>query len=120
MPAPDAPGSHLPDPTEEDVRTAARAFVTAFDRHLRTVETRSGEADPRVAEAFGELRTAFLDYEDTLYDVYDEVVPFEVVEDDEFDDDEDDDEDELDDELDEDDDEGDEDVEVSDLGDGRR
>lgn len=97
VPADVPPRASLSDPTAEDVRSAARAFSVAFDRHLRTVETRTGEADPRVAEAFGELRAAFLDYEDVLYDVYDEVVPFEIVDedDDEFEDDEDDDEIEI-------------------------
>ena len=93
MPDPVPPGVHRPDPTEEDVRRAARAFIAAFEHHLRTVETRTGEADPRVASAFGELRGAFLDYEDTLYDVYDEVVPFEIVEDDDYDEDDEDDDD---------------------------
>jgi len=85
-------------PTGDDVRAAARALIAALEHHLRTVEVRTGEADPKVSDAFGELRDAFLDYEDALYDVYDEVVPFEVVEDDDLDD-------EDDEELDEDDEE---------------
>ncbi|NHC14198.1 primosomal protein [Motilibacter deserti] len=83
-------------PSGADVRSAAHALTVALERHLQAVETRTGEADPRVSAAFGELRDAFLDYEDVLYDVYDEVVPFEIVEDDELDDDEDDEDDEAD------------------------
>ena len=83
------PGSSPPSPSADDVRAAARALVAALERHLLVVEHRSGEADPKVAGAFDELRAAFLDYEDALYDVHDEVLPFEVVEDEDFDDEDD-------------------------------
>ncbi|WP_231116521.1 hypothetical protein [Motilibacter rhizosphaerae] len=100
-----------PRPPAEAVRGTARAFVAAIERHLLVVEHRSGEADPKVAAAFNDLRTAFLDYEDAVYEAYDEVLPFEVLEDeDDIDLDDDDEDDELDDdELEEIDDEDDED-----------
>jgi hypothetical protein len=39
----------------------------------------TGEADPRVRDAFHVLREAFVHYDAVLYDVYDEVLPVEVV-----------------------------------------
>lgn len=103
---PGPPGANPSAPSAEAVRGAARAFISALERHLLVVEHRTGEADPKVAAAFNELQTAFLDYEDALYDAYDEVLPFDI--DDEDDDDDFDDEDE-DEELDEDEDEDEED-----------
>ena len=40
---------------------------------------RTGEADPGVRDAFHVLRDAFVAYDAVLYDVYDEVLPVEVV-----------------------------------------
>ena len=95
------PGGNPSAPSTDAVRGAARGLVAALERHLLVVEHRTGEADPKVAAAFDDLRAAFLDYEDALYDAYDEVLPFEVVEDeDDYDDEDEDDLAEEDDELD--------------------
>jgi hypothetical protein len=81
-------------------RDALDRLVAALQAHLDAVTRRSGEADPAVAAAYQTLADAFETYDDALYDTYDEVTPFVLVE--EGDDDEDD--DDLDeDDLDEDD-----------------
>jgi hypothetical protein len=86
------------------VRTRLQALVDALQAHLAATELRTGEADPAVFAAYAHLADAFVAYEESLYDSYDEVVPMSVVEyedddeDDEEDDDEDDDEDEDEDE----------------------
>ncbi|EGX59065.1 hypothetical protein SZN_14581 [Streptomyces zinciresistens K42] len=65
-------------PTAAEVRAAAEAVKTALDRHLAAVESRSGEDDPAVYEAFNELAAAAEVYDELLYDRYDEVTPFEI------------------------------------------
>ncbi|GHI08917.1 hypothetical protein AQI88_11770 [Streptomyces cellostaticus] len=65
-------------PTAAEVRAAAEAIKTALDRHLAAVERRSGEDDPAVYEAFNQLAAAAEAYDELLYDLYDEVTPFEI------------------------------------------
>ncbi len=114
--------SPIPDASVR-VRELATDFIAAIDAHLGAVESRSGETDPDFFAAFDQLRDAFLAYEDALYETYDEVTPFEVVdgeddEDDEEDEDdgEDDGEDDELDELDElDDEDGEDGLEIEDT-----
>lgn len=70
--------SDAAQPTAAEVRAAAEAVKTALDRHLAAVERRSGEDDPAVYEAFNELAAAAEEYDELLYDRYDEVTPFEI------------------------------------------
>lgn len=70
--------SDAEQPTAAEVRAAAEAVKTALDRHLAAVERRSGEDDPAVYEAFNELAAAAEEYDELLYDRYDEVTPFEI------------------------------------------
>ncbi|MGH4030755.1 hypothetical protein ACQB60_17655 [Actinomycetota bacterium Odt1-20B] len=70
--------SDAAQPTAAEVRAAAEAIKTALDRHLAAVERRSGEDDPAVYEAFNELAVAAEEYDELLYDRYDEVTPFEI------------------------------------------
>lgn len=70
--------SDAAQPTAAEVRAAAEAVKTALDRHLAAVESRSGEDDPAVYEAFNQLAAAAETYDELLYDRYDEVTPFEI------------------------------------------
>ncbi|MEU8489609.1 hypothetical protein [Streptomyces sp. NPDC048641] len=70
--------SDAAQPTAAEVRAAAEAVKAALDRHLAAVERRSGEEDPAVYEAFNELAAAAEEYDELLYDRYDEVTPFEI------------------------------------------
>jgi hypothetical protein len=70
--------SDAAQPTAAEVRAAAEAVKAALDRHLAAVERRSGEDDPAVYEAFNELAAAAEEYDEILYDRYDEVTPFEI------------------------------------------
>ncbi|MFJ3727850.1 hypothetical protein ACIPYQ_35505 [Streptomyces sp. NPDC090045] len=65
-------------PTVAEVRAAAEAVKAALDRHLAAVERRTGEEDPDVYAAFNELAAAAEEYDELLYDRYDEVTPFEI------------------------------------------
>lgn len=65
-------------PTVAEVRAAAEAVKAALDRHLAAVESRIGDDDPDVYAAFNELAAASEEYDELLYDRYDEVTPFEI------------------------------------------
>ncbi|MFI7274982.1 hypothetical protein [Streptomyces sp. NPDC049879] len=74
-------------PTAAEVRAAADALKEAIDRHLAAVERRAAgpdadteTADAAVFAAFNEMAAAGEAYDELLYDVYDEVTPFEVPE----------------------------------------
>lgn len=79
-------------------RDALDRLVAALEAHFEAASRRTGEADPAVSAAYQTLGDAFEVYDDALYDTYDEVTPFVLV-----DDVEEDDEDDEDDDLDEDD-----------------
>jgi hypothetical protein len=70
--------SDAAQPTAAEVRAAAEAVKTALDRHLAAIERRTGDDDPAVYEAFNELAAAAEEYDELLYDRYDEVTPFEI------------------------------------------
>ncbi|KNE79383.1 MULTISPECIES: hypothetical protein [Streptomyces] len=70
--------SDAAQPSASEVRAAAEAVKAALDRHLDAVERRSGEDDPAVFAAFNELAAAAEEYDELLYEAYDEVTPFEI------------------------------------------
>lgn len=69
-------------PTAAEVRAAADALKGALDRHLEAIERRAAtpgaEADAEVFAAFNGMAAAGEAYDELLYDVYDEVTPFEI------------------------------------------
>lgn len=73
-------------PGAAEVRAAAEALKKAIDRHLAAVERRAAapdgdtDAEAEVFSAFNEVAAAGEAYDELLYDVYDEVTPFEVPE----------------------------------------
>ncbi|NLU75222.1 hypothetical protein HCC61_21550 [Streptomyces sp. HNM0575] len=79
--------SDAEQPTAADVRAAAEAVKAALDRHLEAVERRAegagkdtgnGASDTAVYAAFDELAAAGEAYDELLYEIYDEVTPFEI------------------------------------------
>lgn len=60
-------------------RSAAGVLHAAIDSHLAAVETRAGEEDPVVQQAYDALRLAAEAYDDVLFEEYDEVTPFEFA-----------------------------------------
>lgn len=85
-------------------RAALDRLIAALEAHLAAASRRQGEADPAVVAAYQTLADAFEEYDEALYDSFDEVTPF-VLYDEAEDAAEDDDDEELDDldELDDDD-----------------
>ncbi|MBA0050667.1 hypothetical protein E0L36_07090 [Streptomyces sp. AJS327] len=73
--------SDAAQPIAADVRAAAEAVKAALDRHLEAVERRAegaADGDDAVYAAFDELAAAGETYDELLYEVYDEVTPFEI------------------------------------------
>jgi len=68
--------------TITEVRAAAEAVKSAIDRHLQAVSSTTEAGDPAVVAAYEELAAAAIAYDQILYEVYDEVTPFEVPGDD--------------------------------------
>jgi len=99
-------------------RAALDRLIAALEAHLAAASRRQGEADPAVVAAYQTLADAFEEYDEALYDAFDEVTPF-VLYDEAEDAAEDDDDEELDDldELDDDDDDDDVLDELEDDGD---
>ncbi|MFE9421454.1 hypothetical protein ACFYNO_00670 [Kitasatospora sp. NPDC006697] len=64
--------------TRSEVREAAEAVKAAIDRHLEAVSSTTTADDPAVFTAYEELAAAAIHYDQLLYEVYDEVTPFEV------------------------------------------
>jgi hypothetical protein len=73
-----APSLNGTPPTPAQVREAAEALKAAIDGHLAAVQARANELDPSVLEAFDALAAAAEEYDELLYTVHDEVLPFEV------------------------------------------
>ena len=62
-------------------RDALDRLVAALEAHYDAVTRRTGEADPAVIAAYQTLADAFETYDNALYDTFDEVTPFELVDD---------------------------------------
>ncbi len=77
-----------------DPRVALQSLVSAFEEHLAAAASRRGPDDPSVEAAYVGIADAFEDYEEALFDAYDEVTPLEIYDDegDDVEDSEDDDE----------------------------
>lgn len=73
-----------------DPRAALDRFVVALQRHFEAASSRRSELDPTVVGAYDELAAAFVEYDDALFDAFDEVTPFDLTDDDDEDDEDDD------------------------------
>lgn len=86
-----------------DPRAALDRLIAALEAHYHAVESRHGEDDPAVDDAYDVLADAFEVYDDALGTVFGEATPFYLGEEEgESEEDEDDDDDDGDDESDED------------------
>ncbi|MFE6051067.1 hypothetical protein ACFQ6N_09940 [Kitasatospora sp. NPDC056446] len=70
--------SDAAQPTIAEVRAAAEAVKAAIDRHLEAVSSPNATDDPAVTDAYEQLATAAIAYDQLLYEAYDEVTPFEI------------------------------------------
>ena len=82
-----------------DPRAALDRLIAALEAHYHAVESRHGEDDPAVDDAYDVLADAFEVYDDALGTVFGEATPFYLGEEDESDDEESDEDDDLDDDV---------------------
>lgn len=59
----------------QDARFALRQFIAALEKHLEAVATRRGPEDPSVEQAYYQIEDALLNYEDALWENYEEELP---------------------------------------------
>lgn len=85
-----------------DPRAALDRLIAALEAHYHAVESRHGEDDPAVDDAYDVLADAFEVYDDALGTVFGEATPFYLGEEDESDDEESDEDEDQDDDSDED------------------
>jgi hypothetical protein len=71
----------------DDPRAALDQLIAALERHYAAASTRRSELDPAVVEAYDALAAAFERYDEALFTAYDEVTPFVLSDDDDYDDD---------------------------------
>jgi hypothetical protein len=65
----------------KEPRLTLQQFIGALERHFEAVSSRRGEDDPAVELSYERLQEAFLDYEESLQDSFNEFLPFELAED---------------------------------------
>ncbi|MFM5951852.1 MAG: hypothetical protein ACKOOE_04535 [Micrococcales bacterium] len=65
----------------KESRAALQHLIAALENHHQAIINRRGEADPSIERAYELLEAAFLDYEESLQDSYEEYLPFELAED---------------------------------------
>jgi hypothetical protein len=67
----------------QDARNSLNQFVAALERHFEAAASARGNDDPAVVQAYEHLKSAFLDYEESLSDQFGEFLPMELAEDEE-------------------------------------
>ncbi|MFM2024596.1 MAG: hypothetical protein RLZZ56_609 [Actinomycetota bacterium] len=65
----------------KDSRVALQHFIAALENHHSVASLRRDGDDANVERAYLLLQEAFLDYEEALQDSYEELLPFELAED---------------------------------------
>lgn len=66
----------------QDARLALRQFIAALEKHFEAVATRRGQEDPSVEQAYYQIEDALLNYEDALWETYEEELPIVIREED--------------------------------------
>lgn len=64
----------------KDPRVALQHFIAALENHLTVAAQQGAENDSALERAYHLLEEAFLDYEESLQDSYQELLPFELAE----------------------------------------
>jgi hypothetical protein len=65
-----------------DPRFALQQFIASLERHFEAVSARRGEEDPAVEQAYYQLEDAFLNYEESLGESFEEYLPISLAEED--------------------------------------
>lgn len=69
----------------KDVRASLDRLVAALETHFAAAQGKRGEFDSAVETAYSRLADAFDEYDDALFQRYDETTPLALYDDDDFD-----------------------------------
>lgn len=65
----------------QEPRIALQQFIAALERHFEAMSSKHGNDDPAVSQTYYKLEEAFLDYEEAVEDKFEELLPFELPDD---------------------------------------
>jgi hypothetical protein len=65
----------------QDARIALQQFIASLERHFEAIASRRGAEDPAVEQAYFQIEDAFLNYEESLNEKYEEYLPISLAED---------------------------------------
>ncbi|PQZ93967.1 hypothetical protein CQ018_09805 [Arthrobacter sp. MYb227] len=68
-----------------DPRVALSVLISCLEEHLAAVASKRGAEDAALSSAFLAVADAFEEYEDALYEAYEEFLPLSVVDEDDDD-----------------------------------
>lgn len=64
----------------KDPRVSLQHFIAALENHLTVVSQQQANNEVALERAYRVLEEAFLDYEESIQDSYEELLPFELAE----------------------------------------
>ena len=65
----------------KEPRIALQQFIAALERHFEAVSSKHGNDDQAVLNTYALLEEAFLDYEEVIEVKFEELLPFELADD---------------------------------------
>ncbi|MFM6977939.1 MAG: hypothetical protein ACKOWR_04420 [Micrococcales bacterium] len=65
----------------QEPRIALQQFIAALERHFEAMSSKHGSDDPAVSQTYYKLEDAFLDYEESVGEKFEELLPFELADD---------------------------------------
>lgn len=63
-----------------DSRQALAKLISALERHYELISQNQGGKDEVILQAVGQIEDAFLDYEESIGEDFDEFLPLEIAE----------------------------------------
>lgn len=63
----------------KEPRIALQQLIAALERHFEAMSSKRNDDDPAVEHAYEVLKEAFLDYEETVDEKFEEWLPFELA-----------------------------------------
>jgi hypothetical protein len=63
----------------KEPRIALQQLIAALERHLEAMASKRRDDDPAVEQAYEVLKDAFLDYEESVDEKFEEWLPFELA-----------------------------------------
>lgn len=65
----------------QEPRFALQQFIAALERHFEAMASKHSNSDPAVSQSYYQLEDAFLDYEEAVGEKFEEILPFELADD---------------------------------------